>query len=140
LRAVRPCRPVRHRAQVRPMTLLDDLQNLDLSAVTTARAGITVSISGPEVTAIIDGGSVTSALGEFGAALAAAAEHLDDPQSLLAPLVEALTDLVRGITPDDLPVTDYAAAVDEGIKVLIGLLDGVDTDPMFIGRLLGRSL
>ena len=122
------------------MSLLDDIAGLDLSGVLSARGGISASVQGADVQAVVGGGAVTSALGGFGAALAAAQGALDDPSTLLAPLVGALTELAGRVGPGDLPLGELAAAVSEGIGVLVGLLDGVETDPLAIGRVLGRSL
>ncbi|HEY1175952.1 MAG TPA: hypothetical protein VGF17_07315, partial [Phytomonospora sp.] len=69
------------------MSLLDDLQNIDLGGVLDARAGISASVSGGEVQVIIDGGAVTSALGPLGEQVTAVLDALDDPAGLMAPLI-----------------------------------------------------
>jgi hypothetical protein len=125
------------------MSLLDDLNSLDLSAVVDARATITATIEGAELQTILDGGAVASALGDLGDALAALGPALDDPTRLLAPLAEALGGLAERLGLDELPLADYAEAVTTGASALAELLGGLDDledDPLALSRLLGRTL
>ena len=104
------------------MSLLDDIQNIDLGDILDARAGISASVSGGEVQVVIDGGAVTSALGPLGERLTAALAAAEDPAALMAPLLDVLTELLRGLGDTDLPIADLARAIaDTG-----GSLDAID--------------
>jgi hypothetical protein len=122
------------------MSLFDDLRDLDLTEVTTARAGISVSVSGDDVRAVIEGGAITSALGDLGTELAAVSAALDDPALLMAPLLAVFTDLTRGLDGEGLPVAELATAVAEGVGVLSTVLSGLADDPLAAGGVLGRAL
>ncbi|HEX8001086.1 MAG TPA: hypothetical protein VF519_00155 [Mycobacteriales bacterium] len=124
------------------MTLLDDLRALDLSAITSARADISLSVNGEGVQAIVDGGAVTSALGDVGVKLAALTDAMRSPESLLEPLATELLRVGNAVDARvaSLPIDDYVRAVQEGIAVVASLLDGVADDPLAMLKVGGRAL
>jgi hypothetical protein len=119
------------------VSLVDDLKGLDLSAVRSARGGITAAVSGDELRSIVGGGAVTSALGELGAALDGAT---GDPSEWLKPLVAVFGELSQGLGGQALPVGDLAKAVSEGGGIVGGLLGPLADDPLAVGAVLGRLL
>jgi len=122
------------------MSLLDDLQNIDLGDILDARAGISASVSGGEVEIILDGGAVTSALGPLGEELARVAGSLDDPQGLMAPLLALFTELLDRIGGTDLPIAELARAVTEGVGILAELFGNLADDPLSAGGAFGQAL
>ncbi|MEV0644072.1 hypothetical protein AB0I28_02290 [Phytomonospora sp. NPDC050363] len=122
------------------MSLLDDLQNIDLSDILDARAGISASVSTDGVQVVIDGGAVTSALGPLGEQLTAVVDALDDPAALMAPLLALFTELLDRVGATDLPIADLARAVTEGVEILAGVLNGIADDPLSAGGALGQAL
>jgi len=122
------------------MSLLDDLKGLDLSAVVNARATITVTASGPHFQGVLDAGVAGSALGDLGAALTSLRGGFQDPAALLQPLLGGLASLAGEIKPEDLPIADFVAAVDQGAKELAALLAALRGDPDALRRLFGLTL
>ena len=111
------------------MTLLDDLNALDLSGIVSAKGDIQVSFGSAELAGLVDSGSVTTVLGDLGAVLEAVTRGLDDPATLVAPIIAAFADLAEHLIPDDLPVTEYAEAVTTGARLVGGLVAQLSGDP-----------
>jgi hypothetical protein len=122
------------------MTLLEDLQSIDLSGIIDARASISVTVSTDDLTAIVEGGAAVSALGDFGAQLDQLRGQLDDPASLLLPLVEAATPLLDHLEVDTGALEEYAEAVIQGAEIITVLLSNLDADPDQLGSAFGQSL
>jgi hypothetical protein len=111
------------------MTLLDDLGALDLSGIVSAKGDIQVSFGSDELASLLDNGAVTSVLGDLGTVLEAVTHGLDDPATLLAPILAAFADLAENLVPDDLPVSEYADAVIAGARLVGGLVAQLSGDP-----------
>ena len=79
------------------MSLLEDLEALDLSNILDARASISVSINGTEIQALLGGGAAQTVLGDLGTTLADLRASLDNPAALLQPLIDAIDDLPRDL-------------------------------------------
>ncbi|HEY3485276.1 MAG TPA: hypothetical protein VGK49_07820, partial [Ilumatobacteraceae bacterium] len=73
------------------MTLLDDLQSLDLSAILDAKADIAITVNGDDLLALVGNGAVTSVLGDVGTVIQAAMDGFEHPETLIEPLLSALT-------------------------------------------------
>src|SRR3954471_1168189 len=122
------------------MTLIDDLQGLDLSRIVDARASISVSVGTDEFSAIVSGGATTTALGPLGASLGDLQSLLEEPAAFLRPVVEAVAPLAGQLAPNMAVFDRYRGSVQGGAEVLGGLLRTLDADPVLFGQAFGRSL
>ncbi len=120
------------------MSLLEDLEALDLSNILDARASISVSINGTEIQALLGGGAAQTVLGDLGTTLADLRASLDNPAALLQPLIDAIADLPLDL--DGLDIAQYLEAVRDGTEILTRLLADFDGNPASLGRSLGLSL
>jgi hypothetical protein len=118
------------------MTLLADLQSIDLGQIVTARASIRAAVDNPELQAVLDGGAAQSALAGLGGGLQTLREGFDEPAALLQPLVEAVTGLLAPLSTDDLPLDRYLEAVQAGAALIAGLLQGFGSDASQFGASL----
>lgn len=121
------------------MTLVEDLQAIDFSDVVDARATITVTASGPELTGVLSGDVGATALGDLGEALAsvrAAAEH---PETLLEEVLDALPDLAAIPNLEELDLDAWADAVREGAELVAGLVAALGGDLSRIGDLVSGA-
>lgn len=120
------------------MSLLDDLQAIDVSAVITAQAEFSASI---DITVTgLDAGSAQVALGELGTLLGRLEALADGPGQLLQPLADALLSLIDRLAPDDLPLDDYLDAVRRGSELIVELFRGLEGSPEHLGQPFGLSL
>jgi hypothetical protein len=120
------------------MTLLDDLQSIDLSGVIDARGSISGSINSPELQALLAGGAAQTVLGELGNTLQTLRESADHPTRLLAPLIDAMGELPLGL--DNVDISQYLDAVREGGEILTRLLADFDGSAESLGRSFGMPL
>lgn len=104
------------------MTLLDDLQALDLSDIIDAKADINIAISADEITRLIDEGAVTRTLGDVGLAIEVAVAAVEDPATIVEPLGELLLSIVEQIDTGDVPVAEYVEAVAAAARVIASLI------------------
>ncbi|WOD39729.1 hypothetical protein [Nodosilinea sp. E11] len=122
------------------MTLLEDLQSLDLSAIVNARADITVSINSPQLQQVLQGGAGETALGSLSEAIETLRTAADNPTALLQPLMAAIATLLEPLNIDGVPIGQYVEAVRDGTTLILSLFEGIDRDPAILGRSLGLSL
>ncbi len=122
------------------MTVLDDLTALDLSVLLDARLTIKHAAGSVDIQAVVDGGAVQAALGDFGRTINALRESFEDPAALISPLVDRLGGLLGPLNLDDLPVVRYLEAVREGAEIMAQLFQGLDGNLLELGRPLGTSL
>ena len=122
------------------MTLLQDLESLDLTEIIEARDSIRRAVERPELQAILSGGAAQTALADLGSSLQTLRDTADEPAALLRPLVDAVADLAGSISLDDVPVDQYLEAVREGASLMARLFEGLDGDPATFGQFLGLSL
>lgn len=120
------------------MTLLEDLQSIDLSGVINARGSISASINSPELQALLQGGAAQTVLGELGSTLQALRESAGQPAGLLEPLIEAISELPLGL--ENVDIDEYLAAVREGAEILTRLLADFDGSAGSLGRSFGITL
>jgi len=111
------------------MTLLDDLQALDLSAIVDAKVDIAGALDVADLQALLGDGAVASVLGDLGTAVQVAVRAVDDPATLVEPLAAALVRLLDGLG-DDLPVARYASAVADGARIVADLVGALAGDPL----------
>ncbi len=122
------------------MSLLQELQSLDLSAIVDARATIRVTLDTDDIKAIVQGGTSVTALGDFGQALQQLRDGLENPADLLRPLMDAMGALSGKLGIDNALFDRYLSAVREGAGILVGLFEGIDGDPALFGQNFGRSM
>jgi hypothetical protein len=122
------------------MSLLDDLRALDLSAIVSARGSISAAVQAPELQAVLGGGAAQTALAGLGQSLASFRGEFGDPAALLAPVVDAVGALRGVFATAGLPLDRYVSAVGEGVTIAVQLVDGLDRDPLALGRAFGGSL
>ncbi|WP_456788802.1 hypothetical protein [Cellulomonas sp. P5_C5] len=111
------------------MTLLDDLSALDLSSIIDAKVDIASALDVEDLQALLGDGAVAGVLGDLGTVVQTARAAVDDPAALIEPLAEALTGLLDALGTD-LPVTQYAAAVADGARVIAALIGALSGDPL----------
>ena len=119
------------------MSLLSDLEALDLRQIVEARGTITVSLTGGGVAALLDADTISTALGDLGDPLSLLS-GLDDPQALVGPLLGAFAGLAGELGIDDFPLSAYVDAVRDGAEILADLL-GAGGEPV-LERLIAAPL
>lgn len=122
------------------MSLLEDLRDLDLSAVVSARGSISIAVQSPDLQAVLGGGAAQTALAGLGQSLASFRGDFSDPSALLRPLVDAVGALRGHLSTDGLPIARYLSTVSDGVTVALRLIEGLDRDPLALGRAFGGSL
>ena len=118
------------------MTLIDDLQALDLSAIVDARAAITVTADGPQLQRVLSGGAGTAALGGLGTALDALRAVVEHPETLLDDVVAALPALDAADGLARLDLAGWEAAVTEGAELVADLVAALGGDLSKLGATL----
>lgn len=121
------------------MTLVEDLQALDVSIIVDAKAEISIAVDLDVVQDLVGDGALQTVLGELGTALESARNGFDDPSVLLQPLLSVLAELPTALGLDDLPIADYVEAVSVGAEVLAALLAGLDGDLAPASELLAEA-
>jgi|GEM_PF-459261 len=121
------------------MSLLEDLQNIDLSAIVEARGTLSVTVSSDDVQGLIDSGAAQAALGQIGTLIGQLEEAIENPEVLLEPLINTLLELLDDISIDGVSLEPYVDAVKEGIKIIGDLLEGFDGRTGRIGAPMGIS-
>ncbi|ASR54792.1 hypothetical protein [Cellulomonas sp. PSBB021] len=111
------------------MTLLDDLQALDLSAVVGGKLDIAAALDVSDLQALLGDGAVATVLGDLGTAVSTAVAAVEDPSTLVEPLAAALLELLDSIGAD-LPLAQYASAVADGARIVAGLVGALSGDPL----------
>jgi len=119
------------------MSLLDELTSLDISSITNARGSLSLTLNSDAVTNLIGNGAISTALGSLGGGIGALQADISEPASLLQPLVESVVSFTDGFSVDSLPLADYVRAVGDGAALIVSLLEGLDSDPLKLGKVLG---
>ena len=122
------------------MSLIDDLQSLDLSAIMNARGSISGSVSAPEVQSILQGGAASSALGSLGSGLQSLQTSFPSPESLLRPVVQAVEGLGVHFDIQGLPLPAFTDAVREGATIASRIVSMANGNPSDFGQIFGSSL
>jgi len=118
------------------VTLLQDLSNLDLSAVVSARATITNSTN--DLNDILGGGAAVSVLGDLGAAIQEIENGIDNPEELLKPLLELLLELAKPLK-EEIPIGPWFEAVQTGIRLLLEIIEAINGDPKNLAAFLSST-
>lgn len=122
------------------MSLLDELQGLDISGIVEARVSLRASIQAPGLQAVVEAGAAPSALGDLGRQVQAIQAAFPDPQALLRPVVEAVARLGEHFDAQDLPILEYTTAVREGAEIAGRILALAASSPPDFSLILGTSL
>ena len=122
------------------MSLLEDLQSLDISTIVNARGSISGAVQSPELQSILSGGAASSALGALGAGLQSIQGSFSGPEALLQPLMQAIEGLGSRFDTSGLPLEALGEAVQEGAGLagrIFSLVSGNSSD---FGQIFGTSL
>jgi hypothetical protein len=119
------------------MSLLDELTSLDISSITDARGSLTLTLNSDSVKNLIGNGAIQTAMGSLGGGIGTLQADISNPAQLLEPLVNQLVSFTGGFSSDSLPLADYIRAVGDGAALIVSLLEGLDSDPLKLGRVLG---
>ena len=123
------------------MSLLDDIKGIDLSAVVNARASISVSLSGDDFQALIQGQGITQALSSLGTAIDALKSAQGEPQALLVPLVDAVAGLSGHFQTGDIEIAEFIDVIREGAEIITQILASIgDGDPTAFKMPTGERL
>ncbi|GAA2152654.1 hypothetical protein FHX52_0805 [Humibacillus xanthopallidus] len=114
------------------MSLLDELQALDLSAIVEAKDSIAVTVNGQDLVALVGDGAAMSVLGDLGAVIQTAVDGFEHPESLVEPILTAFTALLREVDAQ-IPLGDYVEAITTAARVVADLIAVVSGDPKRIG-------
>lgn len=114
------------------MTLLDDLQALDLSSILDAKADISLTINSDDLLALVGDGAATSVLGDLGTVIQLALDGFDDPAALVEPILSAFS-AVLGELDADIALDDYVEAVTVAARIVADLVAMISGDPNRIG-------
>lgn len=120
------------------MAIIDDLKNIDVSAVVDARTAIKAAINSPALTKVLEGGAAKSALGELGSLIEGV--QTGDPAALIRPLADGLGGLHAHFDLASLPVGRYASSIADGLEIVATVTAGLDGDISKLGAGLGVSL
>ncbi|MGH9138925.1 MAG: hypothetical protein ACRD0G_18085, partial [Acidimicrobiales bacterium] len=114
------------------MTLLDDLQALDLSSIIDGKVEISAVIDGDAIAALVGGGAARSVLGDLGTAIEVALNGFENPEALVAPITSVLAEVLDEIGIGDAPLGQYVEAVTSGAQLVAGLIGKLSGDPRAI--------
>lgn len=120
------------------MAIIDDLKNIDVSAVVDARTAIKAAITSPALTKVLEGGAAKSALGELGSLIEGV--QTGDPAALIRPLADGFGSLHAHFDLASLPVGRYAGAIADGLEIVSTVTAGLDGDISKLGSGFGVSL
>lgn len=115
------------------MSLLDELTNLDFSAIVNAR--LAIATSGADLSVTLEGGAALAVLGDLGQAIDAIQKGIDNPADLLRPLLEALLELAEPLRAE-IPIGPWFEAVQTGIRLLLEIIEALNGDPRNLANLL----
>ncbi len=119
------------------MTLLEDLQSLDLSAILDAKADISITVNGDSLLKLAEQGPAQSVLGDLGTVIGTATAAMEDPEELVAPLVELIGSLLDHLDLGDLPLAEYVDTITAAARIIAQVVTTITGDPLAIG---GASL
>lgn len=106
------------------MSLLDQMRELDISGIVSARGNISVSVNADGLQGLLGDGAIQTVLGSLGGALDQV-RSLDSPEALLGPIINAVGDLRSSISSDDLPIADYIGAISSAVDIVVGLIRSI---------------
>ena len=111
------------------MSLLDDLQGLDVSAIADAKVSVSASLEIPELQQLLGGDGISATLGPLNDTLSSLQGSLDNPEQLLEPLLQGVLSLAQQLNLDQALVNALLEQVGEGAGILKSVLEGLAGDP-----------
>lgn len=120
------------------MAIIDELRNIDVSAVVDARTAIKAAVNSPALTRVLEGGAAKSALGELGSLIDGV--QSGDPAALIRPLADGLGSLHVHFDLASLPIGRYASSISDGLGIVATVTAGLDGDISKLGEGFGLSL
>lgn len=110
------------------MSLLDDLNAIDVTVVVDAKGLVTLALQNEELQKLLNDGPALTVLGDLGQLLASAEGDFADPETYLAPLVGALGSISGEIAFDNTDINAALDVVSDGTAVLATALGGLSGD------------
>lgn len=110
------------------MTLLDDLNAIDVSAVVDAKAIVSIALQNEDLQKLLSDGPALSVLGDLGDLMAAVEGDFSEPEAFVAPLLGALVNVADAIEFDNADITQAVNVVTDGAGVLATALGGLTGD------------
>lgn len=111
------------------MSLLEDLQGLDLSGIADAKLSVSASLEIPELQRLLGSEGIAVTLGPLNDTLSSLQGNLSDPEKLLEPLLRAVLSLAEQLKLDQALVDGLLDQVEEGAGILKAVLEGLAGDP-----------
>ena len=111
------------------MSLLEDLQGLDLSGIANAKVSVSASLEVPELQRLLGGDGISVTLGPLNDTLSSLQGSLNDPEKLLEPLLQAVLALGKQLKLDQSLVNALLSQVGDGAGILKAVLEGLAGDP-----------
>ena len=122
------------------MSLVADLQALDLSAIVRARGTITGTADGDELKAVLTGDVSVTAMGDFGEVLAKIRADVEDPGKLFNEVLEDFSKILAGVPGvGGLDVAGWEAAVREGAGLVAELVAALGGDLSKVGEAISGA-
>ncbi len=121
------------------MSLVEELQSLDVSRIVSAKGAISIAINDPELKKLIESGATQSALAGLGGALGELRQALPDASALARPLANGLTSLGGEIT-ERVPIDRYLGAVRDGAEFVGRFVENFTGDVASLGKHFGLGL
>src|SRR5438552_3716129 len=101
------------------MSLLDDLQHIDLSGIVSAKGNISASIQAPGLQAALSGGAAQTALAGLGGSLGSIRSSFPNPESLLKPVVDAVSAQGVHFDASSVKLGDLGSAIESGLGIIV---------------------
>lgn len=110
------------------MTLLDDLNAIDVTVVVDAKGLVSVALQNEDLQKLLNDGPALTVLGDLGQLLAAADGDFSDPEAFIAPLIGALGSIAGEIEFDNADINAALDVVSDGTAILATALGGLSGD------------
>lgn len=122
------------------MSLIEDLKRIDVSGIVDARGSLSASISGPQISGIVNGGAASNVLGGLGSSIDALRADIPDGAALLQPLAKAIEGLAGHFDAGHLPIAELGKGIEQGLDFITALTGSITGDPSDFGKIFGTPL
>jgi hypothetical protein len=122
------------------MSLLDDLNGLDVSGVVNARGSISASLNASDLQAVMSSGPASTVLGSLGSSLDVLKNSFSSPEALLKPVSDVVSGLGVHFDPSHLPIGDLGKAVGQGMQFVTQIMTSVSGNPADFGKIFGTAI
>lgn len=110
------------------MSLLDDLNAIDVSVVVDARGLVSLALQNEDLQKLLNDGPALTVLGDLGQLLSAVEGDFSNPETFVAPLIGALGGIAGEIEFDNADINAAIDVVEQGATILSGALSGLGGD------------